>query len=325
MKGEPDSVCLRRWLFLCCFMVFAMAVIGAITRLTESGLSITEWKPVTGALPPLNHEEWERVFELYRQSPEFRSRHYWMELSDFQKIYFWEWLHRLWGRMIGLVYGLPLLAFFLTKRIPAGYGRNLLLVLALGAFQGAVGWWMVASGLASRPSVSHYRLAVHLIMALFIFSALWWTALSLKDGRKADRPVPSIPGLAGLILLLLTITWGAFVAGLDAGLTYNTFPKMDGGWLPTEKFYISGIVEQHGWVQFTHRCLAMTTGIALIAYAVRVRHVFLGIMVAVQTGLGIATLLTHVALPLAVLHQAGAIILLATVLASLHDSMHNGR
>jgi cytochrome c oxidase assembly protein subunit 15 len=300
-------------------MVFAMAVIGAVTRLTESGLSITEWKPVTGALPPLSHEAWQKEFDLYRQSPEFAQKHFWMELGDFQKIFFWEWLHRLWGRTIGIVYALPLLWFFVRKKIPAGYGGKLLGILFLGALQGAVGWWMVASGLVDRPSVSHFRLAAHLGLALLIFSAMWWVAMELRVSSSELRANPATrrPQLATLLplfLLAITIVWGAFTAGLDAGLIYNTFPLMQGQFTPPGGV---DILHDHGWVQFAHRWLAMATGLTTLLYAWSAKNPWLGGMVFVQIGLGISTLLTQVNIPLAALHQAGAIILLALLLKQI--------
>ena len=310
---------LTYWLYLCCFMVFAMAVIGAITRLTESGLSITEWKPVTGALPPLTHEAWQHQFDLYKQSPEFAQKHFWMELGDFQKIFFWEWLHRLWGRTIGIVYALPLLWFYIRKKIPKRYGAKLLGILALGGLQGVIGWWMVASGLVDRPSVSHFRLAAHLLLALLIFSAMWWVALELRVVSRVSRVGPStlysLLATLCLILLLITITWGAFTAGLDAGMIYNSFPLMYGHFMPPDA---PDILHNHGWVQFTHRWLAMATGIAILAFAWRVKNISLAVMVFIQIGLGISTLLTQVMIPLAAAHQAGAIILLALLLKSIH-------
>lgn len=313
------------WLYLCCFMVFAMAVIGAVTRLTESGLSITEWRPVTGALPPLTHAEWQRQFDLYRQSPEFAQKHFWMELGDFQKIFFWEWLHRLWGRTIGIIYVLPLLWFWIRKRIPEGYGGKFLGILALGGLQGAVGWWMVASGLVDRPSVSHFRLAAHLALALIIFSALWWTALDLKRPSPLTSPLPFTGwgkqggGLACLFLLSLTIIWGAFTAGLDAGMAYNTFPLMNGSLTPPESFDTDSVVSQAAWVQFTHRWLATGTGVSILMLSWLTKDKWLGAMVLVQITLGISTLLTQVYIPLAAAHQGGAIILLALLLKNIRD------
>lgn len=308
-----DLLKIRLWLYLCCFMVFAMAVIGAVTRLTESGLSITEWKPVTGALPPLSHAAWQHEFDLYRQSPEFAQKHFWMELSDFQKIYFWEWLHRLWGRTIGIVYALPLLWFWMRKKIPPGYKLKLLGILALGGLQGIVGWWMVASGLIDRPSVSHFRLAAHLLLALLIFSAMWWVALSLRDGKRTSHLPYAVYCLP--LLLMLTITWGAFTAGLDAGMVYNTFPLMGGHFTPPGT---PAILHDHGWVQFTHRWLAITAGLAILIFAWRVKDGALAAMVFAQITLGITTLLSQVYIPVAAAHQAGAIILLALLLKAIH-------
>lgn len=305
------------WLLLCCFMVFMMAEIGAITRLTESGLSITEWKPVSGTLPPLNDAQWQHEFDLYRQSPEFAAKHAWMHLSDFKHIFFWEWLHRLWGRTIGLVFALPLAWFWLRGRIPEGYGSRFLGILGLGFLQGFVGWFMVASGLVDRPSVSHYRLAMHLALALVIYAAMFWTALDLmQPDRRGGRIARH--GRIALALLATTIVWGAFVAGLHAGLEYNTFPLMDGHATPGALPDALALTREPGWVQFTHRWLAMTTGCVILAYAWRRRSWLLAAAVLLQIGLGISTLLSQVWLPLAAAHQAGAILLLTALLYVMH-------
>lgn len=314
------------WLYACCFMVFAMAVIGAITRLTESGLSITEWRPVTGALPPLNEEAWQHAYDLYRQSPEFAHKHHWMALADFKAIFFWEWLHRLWGRLIGLVYALPLLWFFVRKQIPAGYGLKFLGVLALGGLQGFVGWWMVKSGLVDRPDVSHFRLAAHLGLALVIFSAMYWLALDLRKpfhDRLKKPPRVFYYALFCLALLAATIIWGAFVAGLDAGKIYNSFPLMNHSLTPDPPFSPAQIIHDHGWIQFAHRWLAILTGACLLILAFITKDKHLGGMVFVQIGLGIATLLLVVAIALAALHQAGAIILLGLTLRAAHQAARN--
>lgn len=302
-------------------MVFSMAVIGAVTRLTESGLSITEWKPVTGALPPLNDAEWQRQFDLYRQTPEFSAKHGWMQIEDFRKIFFWEWLHRLWGRVSGLVFALPLLWFAARKQLPAGMGWKLTGILALGGVQGFIGWFMVQSGLVNQPAVSHFRLALHLDFALLLFGLLLWMALGL--GKRKPATANNLPliiphACLSLVLLAITITWGAFTAGLDAGMIYNTFPLMNGSITPPESFTASAIVTQPAWVQFAHRWLAVTTGLLLLPLAWRMRYIPLGIMVFVQIGLGIATLLSQVPVPLAAAHQAGGIILLALTIAALH-------
>lgn len=303
-------------------MVFAMAVIGAITRLTESGLSITEWKPVTGALPPLNEQTWQREFDLYRQTPEYAAKHFWMEIGDFKKIYFWEWIHRLWGRMIGLVFGLPLLWFWLRREIPKGAGWKFLGLLALGGMQGFIGWFMVQSGLADRPSVSHYRLAMHLSMALLVFAFMLWLALDFRSSlEKAKRKAWG--GWSVLCLLSLTIIWGAFVAGLDAGLIYNTFPHMGSGLIPPD---FGNMHHSPPGVQFTHRWLAISTFLSIVAYSCINRQERFAILTAcmafVQVLLGISTLLTQVNIGLAALHQAGAIILLSFLLISQHRLMH---
>ncbi len=311
------------WLHICCFMIFAMAVIGAVTRLTESGLSITEWKPITGALPPLNEQAWQKAFALYQASPEFEKKHFWMDLAAFKKIYFWEWLHRLWGRLIGVVFALPLLYFWARRQIPPGYGVKFLGALALGGAQGFMGWYMVQSGLVDRPSVSHFRLAAHLGLALLIFSYLWWLALSLADRPKiAVRRGLLYHGWGMLALLALTILWGAFTAGLDAGMVYNTFPMMNEHWVPPELMAFNGplhnILHTPAAVQFAHRVLALLTFTGIAAFALRRRDFALLGMVFLQLGLGIVTILSQVHLHAAALHQAGAIALLALMLRALH-------
>ena len=208
------------WLYTCCALIFAMAVIGAVTRLTESGLSITEWHPISGAVPPLSAAEWQHAYELYRASPEFAAKHAWMTLEDFKHIYFWEWLHRLVGRLIGVVYAVPLFYFFITRQIPCGYGWPLLGILALGFGQGLLGWWMVESGLVNRPSVSHFRLAAHLGLALFIYGCIYWTARSLRNQNSEFRIQNfdvRLLGWSALLLLITTMTWGAFTRRAACG------------------------------------------------------------------------------------------------------------
>jgi cytochrome c oxidase assembly protein subunit 15 len=309
------------WLFFCAFMVFAMAVIGAVTRLTESGLSITEWKPITGTLPPLNEAEWEHQFALYKNSPEFAAKHFWMDLSDFKKIFFWEWLHRLWGRSIGLVYVVPLVWFAVRRELPKGWGWKFTALLALGGLQGFIGWFMVQSGLIDRPSVSHFRLALHLGMALLLFAVLIWFALDLRKTTHPANPVPRFAawGWGVLALVSTTILWGAFVAGLDAGMIYNEFPKMGAGFVPSD---FGDPLTSAAGVQFVHRWLAVVTLFAVLGYAWLMRGssklvLALALMVVVQVGLGLGTLLTQVNLHLAASHQAGAAILLGLLVALL--------
>lgn len=331
---------ISEWLFCVAAMVLLMAVIGAITRLTDSGLSMTEWRPLLGWVPPLTPEEWDRIFALYQASPEFQQRHAWMALEDFKRIFFWEWFHRLWGRLIGLAYGLPLLWFTIRRQIPKGYALPLLGILLLGAGQGVMGWIMVQSGLVDVPHVSHYRLAAHLGLAFILFSCLLWCGLRLyfDESKVAALHTLSNPqrkrlhahGSLALGMLGVTIIWGAFVAGLDAGLIYNEFPKMGDHWYPLE--YSPEItpvwmhlLQSHGWVQFAHRWMALLSGAALLSFWLHARLLgnqtvvmyALAAMTCMQIGLGIATLLTQVALPLAVLHQAGAFILTGLLLVNL--------
>lgn len=322
---ERNGTAIRNWLLFCCFMVLAMCVVGAITRLTESGLSITEWKPITGAIPPLSKEHWQQEFDLYKASPEFASKHFWMEIEDFKKIYVWEWSHRLLGRLIGIVFALPLLWFALRRQIPKGYGRKFIGLLALGGAQGFMGWYMVQSGLVDRPSVSHFRLAAHLGLAVVIFALMWWYAL---DFMKKAAAAPASPGLvkhgwAMLVLLALTMIWGAFTAGLDGGMIYNTFPKMDAHWIPPELTFNApawyNALHAPAGAQFVHRVLAVLAGLGILALGLRARDRALTAMVLIQVGLGIATILSQVAIPLAALHQAGALILLALLLRRLHS------
>jgi cytochrome c oxidase assembly protein subunit 15 len=304
------------WLGLSAFMVFSMAVIGAITRLTESGLSMVEWRPLIGALPPLSDAEWNRVFALYQESPEFEKKHFWMELPEFKKIFFWEWFHRFWGRLIGLVFAIPLIYFWLSKKIPEGYGLRFLGLLFLGGAQGVVGWWMVKSGLVDRPDVSHFRLAAHLGLAYIIFGLLCATAYRYTHDIPAQI---SLLHYAGLFMILLTVIWGAFVAGLEAGRVYNSFPAMaDGSLFPDGKASLHAIFYDHGWVQFVHRWIAKLTAVILCMVAYCYKSPAIAVMVFIQIGLGICTLLTVLWIPLAALHQAGAFILLALYIQSLY-------
>jgi heme a synthase len=317
-------------------MIFLMVVIGGITRLTLSGLSITEWQPVTGILPPLSAAAWAAEFEKYRQIPQYRLINAGMSLADFQTIYWWEYVHRLWGRLIGFVYLLPFLYFLVRGRIPRRLAWPLAGIFGLGAAQGALGWWMVKSGLADRVEVSQYRLVAHLLMALAIYGATLWIALGLMRGPpQAKTPARWRRASEILILLVaLTIAAGGFVAGLNAGLVYNTFPLMDGSFVPPgyaqlEPFFRNWF-ENIPAVQFDHRLLAMSTaGSVLVVWllgqrAALPRHVRLGLhalllAAALQFGLGVSTLLLVVPIPLAAMHQAGAVLLLSAAIAFRHS------
>ena len=322
--SNTNSNIISNWLLLSAFMVFAMAVIGAITRLTGSGLSMVEWRPLIGALPPLSTEEWTRVFDLYRQSPEYQKINAGMSLEEFKQIFFWEWFHRLWGRLIGIVYALPLLYFWIRKQIPQGYGLKLLIGLLLGASQGLMGWYMVKSGLVDRPSVSHFRLAAHLSLAAVIYCYLIWLAFDLRNVlfHKSSFCLKR-HGWIALTLSFITLVWGAFVAGLDAGLLYNTWPMMGTHWGPPELTSMLHILTEPASVQFTHRWIAIVTAIMVLTFAYRMKSFPLAGIMLLQVGLGITTLITQVWLPLAALHQAGAFLLLGTLvyyLCALHNT-----
>ncbi len=312
------------WLFGVAFMVFAMAVIGAVTRLTESGLSMVEWRPLIGTLPPLNEAEWNRVFALYQESPEFQKKNIGMNLTEFKNIFFWEWLHRLWGRLIGAAYAIPLFYFWIKKLIPQGYKLKLFIGLILGGLQGLMGWYMVKSGLIDRPSVSHFRLAAHLVLAFIIFAYLLWLAFSLKN-KVQETSSFCLRRHAWITMAFITITiiWGAYVAGLDAGLVYNNWPMMGPYWIPPElQSFISILIDPVS-VQFTHRWLAMITSIIVLGFAYRIRSLTLTGMVVLQIGLGIVTLLSQVAIPLAAMHQAGAFILVGLMISQLQKLYRN--
>lgn len=325
---------LALWLLVCAAMVFAMALIGAITRLTESGLSMVEWRPLIGTLPPLDELEWQRVFDLYRETPEYQNKNFGMELVEFKNIFFWEWFHRLWGRMIGMVYALPFFGFLIAKKIDRQKFWPLFGLLILGGCQGLMGWYMVQSGLVDRPSVSHYRLAAHLGLAFIIFGLLWRQALQFinPDASMILEPTDKkyytytwVP----LFLFSITFLWGAFVAGLDAGMIYNEFPLMGGRWIPSDMWHLpiwwQNFLDNHAGVQFTHRVLAMITGMAVIVswyktsalwFSTTIRRLswaMLGVVL-IQISLGILTLLSQVNIVLATLHQGGALVLLAILI-----------
>jgi cytochrome c oxidase assembly protein subunit 15 len=318
------------WLMAVAALVFAMVVVGGITRLTESGLSITEWKPIAGALPPLNEASWLSEFEKYKQIPEYTQINgpAGMTLAEFKFIYFWEWVHRLLGRVIGLAFALPLAWFWIKRAIPAGYKPRLLALLALGGLQGTIGWWMVSSGLSARTDVSHYRLAVHLLTALTILGGLVWTALDLHALTKNPSAKPArITGFTASILTILFIQllFGAWVAGLNAGYVANTWPLMNDRFYPdgvdTAKGAIYALVNDPYLTHFVHRWWAWVAVIALVLMSRRVKKA--GVRAAstaihsafgIQILLGIATVMTGVNIVLAVSHQAvGALLVAATV------------
>lgn len=326
------------WLFITAFAVFMMAIIGAITRLTESGLSIVEWKPITGIMPPLDDAAWQAEFDKYLQSPQGRKINPHISLAEFKDIFFWEWVHRQWGRMIGLIYFIPLLFFW--RRLPSASRPLFLGMLALGFAQGFMGWIMVKSGLVDNPAVSHYRLAAHLMLAALIYACLFrlGLAFSVRPEKDAGTLSPLRPMVWGAIALVaVTMTWGAFVAGLDAGMVYNTFPKMNDHWLPPELFAHQpmwrAFLEEPATVQFTHRVLAVLLVVKVLLLWKKSRGFHLtrrvsrlvnasALMVLVQAGLGITTLLTQVNMHAATAHQGGAFILLALLVWLVHEIPH---
>lgn len=328
------AVC--RWLITCNIFIFTMVIIGAITRLTESGLSMVEWKPLIGAIPPLSDAEWNRVFELYQQTPEFQKKNFWMNVHDFKTIFFWEWFHRLWGRLIGVIFAIPYVYFLIRKQIPEGFKLKLFGIFILGGLQGYMGWYMVQSGLVNQPAVSHYRLAAHLSLAFLIYTLILWNILDLKSliSNKIKNTDNFLYGYGWICLcaLILTIFWGAYTAGLDAGLIYNdTFPMMGKTIIPEEIWSYTplwaSVFETHAGVQFMHRWLAMTTACLVISFALvaiirqkRKEVIFptLAMMVLIQAGLGIATLFSGVNIVIAVMHQGGALIMLTLIVMSLN-------
>jgi cytochrome c oxidase assembly protein subunit 15 len=326
------------WLLVCCALVFAIVVVGGVTRLTHSGLSITEWQPIVGTLPPLTDADWNAAFAKYQLTPEYLQVNKGMALPEFQRIFWWEYFHRLLGRVVGLVFLVPFLWFLARREIPTGYGARLAMIFALGAAQGALGWYMVKSGLVDDPRVSQFRLTAHLGLAFLIFAAMFWTALSLlapsrEDGRGAGAPVRRWT-LAVALLVYLQVLSGGMVAGIRAGLAYNTFPLMNGAWVPEEILALDppwkNFFYNMATVQFDHRLLAWILAFAVpltwwktvrdarAAGAARVGAHLLLAMLAVQVTLGVLTLVHVVPLPLAALHQAGALLLFAAALNLAH-------
>jgi cytochrome c oxidase assembly protein subunit 15 len=330
--STPRPTAIARWLLFVACLVFAMVVVGGITRLTESGLSMVRWEPLSGTIPPLGDEAWRQAFEQYKASPQYLLVNSGMTLADFKAIYFWEFVHRLLARLIGLAFALPLLVFWWKRAIPKGYGWKLGGILALGALQGVIGWWMVASGLVDRPEVSHIRLAIHLITALLIFAAMLWVAGDMRGlARDPGAPPARIPllGLWVLSILFLQFMFGAYVAGLRAGPLFETWPSMGGEFYPRGYEWLQptlrNFVDNPITVLFVHRWLAfLVAALALwLAWAAARRRLWLeAFMVAggvtAQILLGILTVLSGVQLDIAVAHQGMAVLLLGAVITAAH-------
>ncbi len=341
-KAAASRKAVRIWLYLIAALVFLMVVVGGATRLTDSGLSITEWKPIHGAIPPMSSEAWAEEFEKYKQIPEYEQVNKGMNLEEFKFIFWWEWGHRQLGRFIGLAFFIPMLFFWLTGRLTDEIKPRVLVLFFLGGLQGAVGWWMVASGLSERVDVSQYRLASHLIMASLIFAALIWVARGYREKDEkpecvsADRHWWTMLPL--WIFVMLQIFLGALVAGTHAGKTYNTWPLMDGSFIPDQLYdgspaWLSAF-EDHMTIQFNHRMLAyvilVIAALALLrlfkdsfANTLRPWTIALASLIVAQVLVGILTLLLVVPLSLALIHQVGAIIVLACATVMLRDLYDN--
>jgi cytochrome c oxidase assembly protein subunit 15 len=331
--AEPRRrpLAISNWLFTVAALVFLMVVVGGITRLTESGLSITEWKPVSGAIPPLTNADWSRAFDLYKQTPEYREINgpAGMTLAQFKFIFFWEWLHRLIGRLIGIAFALPLLWFAAKRAIPRGYGWKLVGLLVLGGLQGALGWYMVMSGLVDRTDVSHFRLSAHLLLALTIMAACIWVALDLRQmARSGENRASRLTATAFAVLavLFIQLLFGAWVAGLNAGQVANDWPAMQGRFFPEGVDWSRGalhaLTNDPFLIHFVHRWWAWVVVAVLVVFARKIRRLKGGRPASIaihsafgtQILLGIFTVLTGVAIWLAALHQAvGASLVAATV------------
>lgn len=343
LESRKAVIC---WLYTCCVLIALMVFVGGVTRLTESGLSIVEWKPMTGVLPPLSHHAWEKEFIKYQQTPEYLHKNQGMELSDFKKIYFWEFTHRLLGRLVGVVFFAPFLYFSLKGKLDKSLVIRCLFIFVLGSVQGFLGWFMVKSGLVERPDVSQYRLAIHLLAAVVLYAFILWTAWTIRHQEKAVLPSPYMPyppvwmryyAYAITLAVLVQMVSGAFVAGLNAGLIYNTFPTMNGQWVPDEIGFLSpwysNLFENITTVQFAHRMWAIFTSLLIfglwhISRAKNVRGTLchteknkihcLAAMLVLQFTLGVSTLLHGVPLVLASMHQLGALALLTFALSVSH-------
>lgn len=326
------------WLLICCALIFSMVVLGGVTRLTGSGLSMVEWDPIMGIVPPLTETQWEDVYDKYKQSPEYQQVNLGMELAGFKRIFLYEYAHRVLGRLIGMVFFIPFVFFALARKISWPLMPKLVVMFVLGGLQGLLGWYMVKSGLVDNPHVSQYRLTAHLAAAVVIYAYMFWVALDLLDFERQSRPGGRSSPLrpfawvsAGLIFL--TILSGGFVAGTKAGQAYNTFPLMNGKWIPDGLLALDpayrNLFENITTVQFDHRLLATLALVGVVVFwwtamrtpmvqAARLAVHLLFAMALIQVALGISTLLLHVPVSLASAHQAGALVLLTLVLYALH-------
>ena len=324
------------WLFTGCVLIFIMVVVGGITRLTHSGLSIPDYKLISGTIPPINDQQWEEAFELYKQYPEYQKLNSNITLTEFKGIFFWEWLHRVIGRVLGLVFIIPFLYFLITRQLDKPTIKKTIILLILGGFQGFLGWYMVKSGLVDRPDVSHYRLAAHLTTAFVTFAFTLWIALDLiypikKTINKTFRNLIRI----GLAILFIQIIYGAFVAGLDAGFIHNHWPMMSEGKFMHETVLIEktpvykNFIEGRSGVQFIHRILAFFVVISVVIIYIKGKKIAISnyqlnglnsllILVGVQSLLGVLAILQQVPLWLGIAHQIGAFLLVGSMTFTLH-------
>jgi len=338
LSSDPQRTVVARWLLACCALVFVMVVLGGVTRLTHSGLSIVEWQPLVGTLPPLTDSDWNALFEKYRQTPEYQQVNLGMTLDGFKGIFWLEYFHRLLGRLIGIAFFVPFLYFLLRRKIDRALAWKLAGIFLLGALQGALGWYMVKSGLIDHPRVSHFRLTAHLALAFLIYAAMLWTALTLLPPQRLDPESSQLARvrrmawvLTGLVSLM--VISGGFVAGIRAGLAYNTFPLMNGHIVPPELFAIEpwyrNFFYNMATVQFNHRLIAWMLALFVPWLWIRARAAALPprlhaicnlllIAVAVQAGLGIGTLLLAVPVGLGAAHQGGALVVFTLALMLNH-------
>lgn len=324
---------LRWWLWIVLAMIFAMVIIGGTTRLTGSGLSMVEWQPLIGAVPPLSDADWERVFAQYRESPQFRQVNHWMGIEEFKKIFFWEYLHRLVGRLIGVVFAIPFAYFLVRRRMTKRLALLPSVAFVLGGAQGALGWYMVASGLVDVPAVSHYRLAAHLLLAFATGTYVLWLGLSLRPRAveaPASRSLRAAIAIA-MALLVVQIVYGAFMAGTHAGLLSSTFPDMNGRYSPAHFFTsVHDLLDGPAAIHWTHRTLAWALVLAMTALsllarrerarAVRIAALCVLVMALIQLTLGAITVILHVPIVWAVTHQAGAFVLLLALAWLAHEA-----
>lgn len=330
------------WLLLCCALVFAMVVVGGVTRLTRSGLSIVHWEPLAGAIPPLDEAQWMEQFRAYQATPEYIQVNHGMTLAEFKSIFWWEYFHRLLGRLIGVAFFVPLVYFALRRKLEASMTPRLVAIFVLGGLQGAVGWWMVKSGLIDDPRVSHVRLSIHLGIAFLIFAAMLWSALDLLSDRRPVQRVTPLARFAAIlcVLIFVMVLSGGLVAGTRAGYAYNTFPLMNDHFLPPEYLMLSpwwsNFLHNMATVQFNHRLIAWSLFFLIPALWLAMRRAALPpftrlagnlllVMAGVQIALGIATLLQRVPIPLAAAHQAGAMLLFALALCVAHGLRRSPR